>query len=129
MGGFVEDELAVDDHVFNAVAVVEWVFVSGAVDDTLLVENRDVGEHAGLKQTAVAEADFRSTERSHFADGVFEPEQTALARINAKHSREGPEVAWMRIAAAQRAVGRERGAIRADGAPGLAQREVHVLLR
>src|SRR5205823_12307290 len=59
VGALVDDDLPVDNDVFDAVAVLKGLFISGAVDNALLVEDRDIGKQTGLQQAAVANADLR----------------------------------------------------------------------
>src|SRR5438132_9627877 len=105
VGAFVHDDPAVHDDVLDAVAVLERLGIGGAVDDPGGVEDRDVGEPARSQPPAVADADLGRVERSHFADRIFEREQTAVARVDAQHPRERAEVARMRMTAAQRTFG------------------------
>ncbi len=110
----VEHDLAVDDHVFDPRAVLERIGVRGAVDHAVRVEHRQIGEASGTQETAISNAELGGAERSHFADGVFEPQQASLAHVHAQHARKGAEVARMRMAQAQRAF---RGVGRAIPAP------------
>src|SRR6266480_3677334 len=129
MLALVDDDPAIDDDVLNAFAVLERLLVRRTIAYSLLVEDRDVRKQPRLQQAAVANSDFRGVERSHFAHGIFKPEQTAFAHVNAQHARKRAEAARVRIAASQRPLYCQRGTVRADRAPRLAQREVHVFLR
>src|SRR6266404_6663810 len=93
---FIQNNLAIHDHILHAVAVLEWIAVGRAVNDAIGIEEGNVREESRLQQATVAQADFGRAERSHFANGVFEAEQASFARINAKHAREGPKIPRMR---------------------------------
>jgi hypothetical protein len=54
VGVFVEDKLAVDEDVFDAVIVLEGVGVGGVVDDFGGVEEAEVGSEGFADQAAVA---------------------------------------------------------------------------
>src|SRR5438034_10107884 len=91
----VDDDPAIDDDVLNAFAVLERLLVRRTIAYSLLVEDRDVRKQPRLQQAAVANSDFRGVERSHFAHGIFEPEQTAFAHRSEERrvGKEG-EASW-----------------------------------
>src|SRR6185503_1553684 len=106
-----EDKLPVHDHVFDPFAVLKRLLVSRVVHDSLVIEDSDVRKRAGSQATAVTDAELGGIERGHFAYGIFQPEQTALARIDAQRPRECAEVARVGIATSQRPFGGEGGTV------------------
>ncbi len=62
MRSFVQDEFPIDDDIFDAVAVLERVIVSGAVLHPAWIENSDVGEQTGSQKSTIANACFGSIE-------------------------------------------------------------------
>src|SRR4029079_10039117 len=70
--------------------------------------------HARRKATAVGEMDARRGLGGHLVNRLRQRERFALAYVTAEHAWEGAEPAWMRMAAARRAVGREGAAVAAD---------------
>src|SRR5438132_12678923 len=67
----VEHNLAINDHVFNSLAVLKRLIVGRLVYNLLRVEQREVGETSGPDEAAVQEAEFGRVERSHLAHGVL----------------------------------------------------------
>jgi len=53
MFGTIEDQLAVDEDVFDAIAIVEWVFVGGLIDHALGIGDGNVGELALTQQAPI----------------------------------------------------------------------------
>src|SRR5947209_6767365 len=107
----IKDKLAIDNHVLDTLVILERIGISGTVDDTIRIQYRDVGEHSRLEQAAIVNPQLNRTERGHFADGIFESQEPALADVHTQHSRERAEVARMWLATAQRSFGGECGAV------------------
>src|SRR5439155_27057915 len=108
--------------------VMEGLLIRRAVDNALLVKDGDVRERTRSQQTAIAQANLCRVQRSHLTHRVFQTEQSAFARIDAQHTREGAETARVRVAATQRSFGGKRRTVGAYRTPGLAQGHVHVFL-
>src|SRR3954471_24768359 len=101
MRSMIEDDLAIDEDVLDAFAVLEWLLVSRTVSDPLFVENRDVAERALAEQPAIPQANLGRIERGHLSHGVFEAQQSALTRIDTEDARKRSEAAGMWITAAE----------------------------
>src|SRR6266850_7260848 len=94
----VDDEGAVDDHVGDAGRVAVRVGIGGLVLDGGGVEDREVGEVAGLHQAALAQADALGRHAGHLVHRGLEREDLALARVLAEHFGERAVRARVRLA-------------------------------
>src|SRR4030095_12294599 len=97
MNPFVQDNLAIDDNIADALAIVKWVRVGGTIDNMLRVKDRDIREFAGLKQTAIAQVNFGSIERSHLSHSVLKLQEATFAHVNTQNTRKSPKIARMRM--------------------------------
>ena len=92
------------------------------------VEDHHVGEQSRPEQAAIDQPGLGGIQRRHLAHGVFEPQELAIADVFAQDARERAEAARVGMTATERSLDRQGRAVGADRAPGLNQREVHVLL-
>src|SRR5205085_4897606 len=94
----IQHQPAINDHVFDALAVAKGLIVGGMVDHTLRVEHGHVGTGARTQQAAVGQSQLGGAERSHLADGILQPQHASLPDVYPQLTREGAEVPRMRMA-------------------------------
>src|SRR5215470_773602 len=82
-----DHDLAVDDHVIDSGGVLLRLLEGRAVGDGLLVKDHDVGGHSGPQQAAIPQLESLRGQRTHLADGFFQPDQPLLADVNAEDAR------------------------------------------
>ena len=125
----VEHELAVDQHVTDSRAVLEWLEVGGMVDDRAGIEDgrrrryspgRSMPRSTRPALAALSEVIFRTASSSR--------KSLAIADVLAQDAGKRPETARVGMPAPERSLDGQGRAVGADRAPGLDQRQVHVLL-
>jgi len=70
--GLVDDQLPVDQDVFDSNRILVGLFESGLIDDGLGVEDGDVGIVAFTDEAAVFQTEGEGGLAGHFSDGFFQ---------------------------------------------------------
>src|SRR4051794_34950163 len=108
----VEHDCSVDDHGFDAGRIPVRLGERGGVDNRLRVPNGDVRPIAGSDEATLGQAETVGGKAGHLPDRLLESQYAPLAHIPPEDAREGAVGTRVWRAMAQRAIWRERRAVR-----------------
>src|SRR5262249_4629942 len=91
----------IDKDIGKAFGISAWVFITGALANSLGIEHDDIGSFVGLQPPGVTQMQDLCGETGHLADRLFERKQTQIAAVMSQNTRATAISTRMRPAAEQ----------------------------
>src|SRR5687767_2168132 len=91
----IDNNLSVDEHVINTEGINKRLFIRGAVLDSVVVEDDNVGPAAFFDNAARVESHAGGGPGGHLANRVFEGQDWFLSNVASDETRKVAVTTWM----------------------------------